>query len=677
MFAKKVEMLWIIIIISAYSSLTSESKRIVDLCSVGKFQSPVVINISLRGTGVEFLKVYKDYFVDDFLFMNFEKSYKAVLSEEHNKYVISFTFTSTDPRPSITGGALGNDTFYLHKIFLHWYKPENEYGVSTEHVFDNHYYEGEIQLLTYNDKYESYEKAAKHSKSLAVFAVFIDSAFMDLSNLELQRFFQDLIDIHHEFKLELPRLFEELLPETFKPPNKDIFSVYEGSLTFPPCTETVKWILFDNAIQVPLELIGTLRKILPGNKLGARAIQDLNNRIFYFRHEKYNHEQYKGCTPHYEYNEKVYYQMFMKDFEQLPGNDSTPYCYEKSDCPYSPPKWKEVYKACGKPLQSPINIDQSLVKPMAINDDVFPKYIKTKSGFSFLPIIPSYFNKEIYIHFSKGENTWEVVNKLNGEEYVLSRIRILIGDERFGGSEHSINNKFYPFELQLINMNKKFHNLGQALNKPDGIFVISKFFETNLKYYKTITDESKEFKKILKPLSAFLRHLNGEKSENEDHVADMFVKDHLDINKLLGPSSNVFVYNGSLTQPPCRGNARNAGNITFFVLRRPGFITYKTYNGILSKTFPNWTKGGKNIKGINEKRPIQPLQGRNVYSTPFLDLERKRANGRSGYGRNFKKTDPEYQSELNDKMALNSNQILLLFLGLFSAIFTSMYYIYL
>jgi carbonic anhydrase len=51
---------------------------------------------------------------------------------------------------------------------------------------------------------------------------------------------------------------------------------YDGSLTTPPCSEGVKWIVMTTPIQMSAEQINAFRAIISGNN---RPVQPLNSRV--------------------------------------------------------------------------------------------------------------------------------------------------------------------------------------------------------------------------------------------------------------------------------------------------------------------------------------------------------------------------------------------------------------
>lgn len=64
-------------------------------------------------------------------------------------------------------------------------------------------------------------------------------------------------------------------PAAFLPPGRDFFR-YEGSLTTPPCSETVDWVVLSDPITVSRTQIDAFERIHPGN---TRPVQPLHRRF--------------------------------------------------------------------------------------------------------------------------------------------------------------------------------------------------------------------------------------------------------------------------------------------------------------------------------------------------------------------------------------------------------------
>jgi carbonic anhydrase len=68
---------------------------------------------------------------------------------------------------------------------------------------------------------------------------------------------------------------EKIRPIDLLPSGGAVY-LFEGSLTTPPCSEGVKWSVFENVISVPASQIETFRARYSNN---ARPVQSRNNRI--------------------------------------------------------------------------------------------------------------------------------------------------------------------------------------------------------------------------------------------------------------------------------------------------------------------------------------------------------------------------------------------------------------
>ncbi|CAL4138545.1 unnamed protein product, partial [Meganyctiphanes norvegica] len=154
---------------------------------------------------------------------------------------------------------------------------------------------------------------------------------------------------------------------------------------------------------------------------------------------------------------------------------------------------------------------------------------------------------------------------LNGP-YQLSHVDVI------GGSRHSLNGLEYPMEVQLVLFNKQHHTLHNALQRSDGLLVISRFFETPVDLQsvegqkdsmnKILTDvidnapssPKKKYWSILSPdipslisnMSVYYQYHGSDGTCNHDviwmimHNAGMVSRSQLDtLNKLFNMVSNV------------------------------------------------------------------------------------------------------------------------------------------
>lgn len=95
--------------------------------------------------------------------------------------------------------------------------------------------------------------------------------------------FQRVIDAMPSDKNQTRQVADALVGASdFLPPaNQRSFYRYEGSLTTPPCSETVDWVVLSQPVQVSREQINAFERVYPFN---ARPLQPLDRRFLLKSH---------------------------------------------------------------------------------------------------------------------------------------------------------------------------------------------------------------------------------------------------------------------------------------------------------------------------------------------------------------------------------------------------------
>ncbi|KAM9138988.1 carbonic anhydrase 9 [Pangshura tecta] len=143
------------------------------------------------------------------------------------------------------------------QLHLHWGSPE---GPGSEHTVNGRRYDGEIHMVYYNPSCGSIKEAMKQPGGLAVLAAFLEVGPED--NVHYQPLLEHLHKVQEEGKETTVAGFniEGLLPA-----NLGRYYRYSGSLTTPPCYQTVNWTVFNQTVLLSKEQISLLETTLQGD----------------------------------------------------------------------------------------------------------------------------------------------------------------------------------------------------------------------------------------------------------------------------------------------------------------------------------------------------------------------------------------------------------------------------
>ncbi|XP_038161881.1 carbonic anhydrase 6 [Cyprinodon tularosa] len=177
----------------------------------------------------------------------------------------------------ITKGLPGE--FTAVQMHLHWGGQDSELS-GAEHTIDGVRYMAELHVVHYNSKkYKSFSEAKDKPDGLAVLAFVYDDGHFEntyysdfISNLGKIQFAGQSMNISN---LDVRSMLPENLSNFFR---------YEGSLTTPPCHESIIWTVFDTPITLSQNQINKLESSLMDldNKTlwnDYRIAQPLNDRV--------------------------------------------------------------------------------------------------------------------------------------------------------------------------------------------------------------------------------------------------------------------------------------------------------------------------------------------------------------------------------------------------------------
>ncbi|KOX80775.1 Carbonic anhydrase 5A, mitochondrial [Melipona quadrifasciata] len=226
----------------------------------------------------------------------------------------------------LSGGPLMDDVYKLEQYHCHWGCSDSR---GSEHTVNGQAFAGELHLVHWNtSKYNTFAEAAKASDGLAVLGVFLKVANGDRTDenfstrnersdrlLGLQRQLCSSQSLSSDISKQILKMvgkthdemekIARLLPyvshkgevveiaEPIDPskllPDDNGYWTYLGSLTTPPCNESVTWILFKKCIEVShhqLNIFRNLRKFSRGEECPCHENHGAVECIFTFLRTK-------------------------------------------------------------------------------------------------------------------------------------------------------------------------------------------------------------------------------------------------------------------------------------------------------------------------------------------------------------------------------------------------------
>lgn len=149
-----------------------------------------------------------------------------------------------------------SDEFTLAQFHFHWGETDEE---GSEHSIDSRFFSMELHLVHWNSgKYDSFDAAHDETDGLLVVAVMIEADTVKSVDELLEPITSRIENGEVEDDLSFSAIDFDL-QGLLNSLDTSSYYTYPGSLTTPPCTETVTWVILQNWLSVSPEVTETFR----------------------------------------------------------------------------------------------------------------------------------------------------------------------------------------------------------------------------------------------------------------------------------------------------------------------------------------------------------------------------------------------------------------------------------
>lgn len=247
-----------------YPSCGLQAQSPIDIPDVC-FGSAVVVNKSLA---LDLIGYDKKFPLGKLTLKNTGATAKMVL-ENATELVVKYA-------PKLSGSALNGEVYQFAELHFHW---DQKNARGSEHSFNGAREALEMHLVHWNTKYPTMGEAVSHSDGLAVLGVLFNVNTEENPAIDpIVDYLNDIVEFGSGIVVGERFSLRPLLPKTFQ-----TFYKYQGSLTTPPCAESVTWIVVTQIQKIGYSQLHEFvhmdnrETLIAGETM--RKIQPLNGRI--------------------------------------------------------------------------------------------------------------------------------------------------------------------------------------------------------------------------------------------------------------------------------------------------------------------------------------------------------------------------------------------------------------